>query len=186
MSKSSARWPSLTTTTTRTPTTSPTSLKTATTSWSSTATPPSLRTERWRTGKKSWWRSWQRRMQRSRSSSSTWLSNCILERESHTIVQDPEWSSWNMQSCHIWCTRDILRWTKQKRKSKKKKLITSNVSHVQNTMSKISTIVNIYYKKKMHEYPHFVHLCGFSPEWTFLCVCRLLDCVVLYSHWLQL
>ena len=147
MSKSSARWPSLTTTTTRTPTTSPTSLKTATTSWSSTATPPSLRTERWRTGKKSWTRSWQRRMQRSRSSSSTWLSNCILERESHTIVQDPEWSSWNMQSCHIWCTRDILRWTKQKRKSKKKKLITSNVSHVQNTMSKISTIVNICYKK---------------------------------------
>ena len=32
-------------------------------------------------------------------------------------------------------------------KARKKKLITSNVSHVQNTMSKISTIVNICYKK---------------------------------------
>ena len=33
-------------------------------------------------------------------------------------------------------------------KARKKKLITSNVSHVQNTMSKISTIVNICYKNK--------------------------------------
>ena len=34
-----------------------------------------------------------------------------------------------------------------KTKKQEKKLITSNVSHVQNTMSKISTIVNICYKK---------------------------------------
>ena len=30
-----------------------------------------------------------------------------------------------------------------------------------------------------------VHLCGFSPECVFLWVCRWLDLVVLYSHWLH-
>ena len=39
---------------TRTPTTSQASRRTATTSWSSIATPPSLRTARWKTRKRSW------------------------------------------------------------------------------------------------------------------------------------
>ena len=38
----------------------------------------------------------------------------------------------------------------------------------------------------MHEYSHIVHLCGFSPECVLLCFFRSPDCVVLYSHWLQL
>ena len=51
MSNNSARWPFPTTTPTRTLTTSHASLRTATTSWSSTATPPSLRTARWKRGR---------------------------------------------------------------------------------------------------------------------------------------
>ena len=51
-----------------------------TTSWSSTVTPPSLKTARWRTRKRSWWRrSWSKRMPRSRSNSSIRLLHCLAD-----------------------------------------------------------------------------------------------------------
>ena len=48
----------------------------------------------------------------------------------------------------IYDVREIFFDEPNKNEKARKKLITSNVSHVQNTMSKISTIVNICYKKK--------------------------------------
>ena len=51
-----------------------------TTSWSSTVTPPSLKTARRRTRKRSWWRrSWWKRMPRSRSNSSIRLLHCLAD-----------------------------------------------------------------------------------------------------------
>ena len=47
----------------------------------------------------------------------------------------------------IYDVREIFFDEPNKNEKARKKLITSNVSHVQNTMSKISTIVNICYKK---------------------------------------
>ena len=49
----------------------------------------------------------------------------------------------------IYDVREIFFDEPNKNEKARKKLITSNVSHVQNTMSKISTIVNICYKKKV-------------------------------------
>ena len=49
----------------------------------------------------------------------------------------------------IYDVREIFFDEPNKNEKARKKLITSNVSHVQNTMSKISTIVNICYKKKI-------------------------------------
>ena len=63
-----------------TPTTSQASLRTVTTSRSSTVTPPSLKTARWRTRKRSWWRrSWWKRMPRARSNSSIRLLHCLAD-----------------------------------------------------------------------------------------------------------
>ena len=50
----------------------------------------------------------------------------------------------------IYDVREIFFDEPNKNEKARKKLITSNVSHVQNTMSKISTIVNICYKKKSY------------------------------------
>ena len=49
----------------------------------------------------------------------------------------------------IYDVREIFFDEPNKNEKARKKLITSNVSHVQNTKSKISTIVNICYKKKI-------------------------------------
>ena len=51
----------------------------------------------------------------------------------------------------IYDVREIFFDEPNKNEKARKKLITSNVSHVQNTMSKISTIVNICYKKIVRE-----------------------------------
>ena len=120
MSESSARQPCPTTTTTptRTPTTSQGSLRTVTTSWSSTATPKSLRTARWRTRKKSWWRrSWYKRIQKKSArprmlvhwhelfhQHELWKILVIIYRYATIISNTTLYCS----NAHVWYIRDCL------------------------------------------------------------------------------
>ena len=70
----------------------------------------------------------------------------------------------------IYDVREIFFDEPNKNEKARKKLITSNVSHVQNTMSKISTIVNICYKKnaKIFLRPHLFTSASFFTNASLL------------------
>ena len=97
MSTITARWPGPSTTPTRTPTTCESE-----DSWST--MPPSLRTARWRTRKRFWWR----RTPSSRSSKSTLRSWCLaqnvdpLVHRCQLLHQSEFWKRWSCYCSRSW------------------------------------------------------------------------------------